>query len=65
MRLAHSFRLLAMLGAAHAVSDGSAGWLIGHLSGRLSIVEVGGLVLLYKKRKSAKAMELVATEEFC
>ncbi len=47
MRLAHSFRLLALLGAAHAVSDGSAGWLIGYLSGRLSIVEVGGLVLLY------------------
>ena len=47
MRLSHSFRLLAMLGAAHAVSDGAAGWLIGHLAGRLSIVEVGGLVLLY------------------
>lgn len=39
--------LPALLGCAHALSDGSAGWMLGVLSGRLPSSELGALLLVY------------------
>lgn len=47
MKIARPLPLVALLGAAHAVSDGTAGWLIGHLIVIVPVAEVGALVLLY------------------
>lgn len=47
MKLDRSMGVLAALGAAHAVSDGSAGWLIANSASRLSIAEVGVLTIIY------------------
>ena len=47
MKSDRSASVLAVLGAAHAVSDGSAGWLIANCASRLSIAEVGTLTIIY------------------
>jgi len=47
MKSDRSVSMLAILGAAHAVSDGSAGWLIANCASRLSIAEVGTLTIIY------------------
>ena len=47
MNLTRTFSLPGLLGVAHAVSDGSAGWLMATLAGRLSLAEVSALTLAY------------------
>jgi FSR family fosmidomycin resistance protein-like MFS transporter len=41
------YRLPLLLGLAHAVSDGAAGWLLGSLAHELPLAQVALLVLLY------------------
>jgi FSR family fosmidomycin resistance protein-like MFS transporter len=41
------FRLPLLLGLAHALSDGAAGWLLGNLAHTLPLAQLGTLVLLY------------------
>ena len=47
MNFTRTFSLPGLLGVAHAVSDGSAGWLMATLAGRLSLAEVSALTLAY------------------
>lgn len=46
-RLAWSVRLPAVLGVAHGLGDGAAGYLLGGLSQTMPLADVGLLVLLY------------------
>jgi FSR family fosmidomycin resistance protein-like MFS transporter len=41
------YRLPLLLGLAHAVSDGAAGWLLGNLAHQMPLTQLGTLVLLY------------------
>lgn len=47
MKIARPLPLVALLGAGHAVSDGAAGLLMGHLTAIVPVAEVGALLLLY------------------
>lgn len=47
MKIARPLPLVALLGAAHAVSDGAAGLLIGHLTTKTPVAELGVVVLMY------------------
>jgi FSR family fosmidomycin resistance protein-like MFS transporter len=47
MKIARPLPLVALLGVGHAVSDGTAGLLIGHLTAIVPVAEVGALLLLY------------------
>ncbi len=47
MRAARTWPLVAVLGAAHAASDGAAGLLIGHFATNTPAAEMGVLILIY------------------
>jgi len=47
MKMARPLPLVMVLGAAHAVSDGAAGLLIGHFTTQTPAIEAGVLVLIY------------------
>lgn len=47
MKMARPLPLVMVLGAAHALSDGAAGLLIGHFTTQTSVIEAGVLVLIY------------------
>ena len=47
MKIARPLPLVALLGVGHAVSDGAAGLLMGHLTAIVPVAEVGALLLLY------------------